>query len=76
MPQPGTYLYHAHYGMQRSAGLYGLIRVDLPESQAEPFAYDDDHSIILNDWWHNTTQQLSTGLASVPFVWVNEPKVN
>ncbi|CAN1224625.1 L-ascorbate oxidase [Linum grandiflorum] len=24
--RPGTYLYHAHYGMQREAGLYGLIR--------------------------------------------------
>ncbi|KAG6510682.1 hypothetical protein ZIOFF_028710 [Zingiber officinale] len=72
--RPGTYLYHAHYGMQRSAGLYGLIQVALPAAQAEPFSYDYDRSIILNDWWHDTTQQLSTGLASVPFVWVNEPK--
>ncbi|PSR88097.1 L-ascorbate oxidase [Actinidia chinensis var. chinensis] len=35
--RPGTYLYHAHYGMQREAGLYGLIRVALPPGVSEPF---------------------------------------
>ncbi|KAL9276933.1 hypothetical protein ACSQ67_025518 [Phaseolus vulgaris] len=38
--QPGIYLYHAHYGMQREAGLYGLIRV--APRDPEPFTYDFD----------------------------------
>ena len=61
--------------MQRSAGLYGLIRVAVPDGVVEPFAYDYDRSIILNDWWHNSTYEQATGLASIPFVWVGEPQV-
>ncbi|RRT39063.1 hypothetical protein B296_00036544 [Ensete ventricosum] len=61
--------------MQRSAGLYGLIRVAVPQGVVEPFAYDFDRSIILNDWWHNNTYEQATGLASIPFVWVGEPRV-
>ena len=73
--QPGTYLYHAHYGMQREAGLYGSIRVLLNEGESEPFQYDYDRSIILNDWYHKSTHELSLGLSSIPFAWVNEPQV-
>lgn len=72
--RPGTYLYHAHYGMQRDAGLYGSIRVALPDGQLEPFAYDYDRSIILNDWYHKSTHELSTGLSSKNFTWVGEPQ--
>ncbi|XP_002528975.2 L-ascorbate oxidase [Ricinus communis] len=72
--RPGTYLYHAHYGMQREAGLYGSIRVSLPNGQSEPFAYHYDRSIILNDWYHKNTYEQATGLASVPFGWVGEPQ--
>ncbi|XP_047952361.1 L-ascorbate oxidase [Salvia hispanica] len=72
--RPGTYLYHAHYGMQREAGLYGSIRVLLNEGESEPFQYDYDRSIILNDWYHKSTHELSLGLSSIPFAWVNEPQ--
>ncbi|XP_059433083.1 L-ascorbate oxidase-like [Corylus avellana] len=72
--RPGTYLYHAHYGMQREAGLYGSIRVSLPDGETEPFAYDYDRSIILNDWYHKSTYEQATGLNSLPFVWVGEPQ--
>ncbi|KAM6563764.1 hypothetical protein CsatB_023762 [Cannabis sativa] len=72
--RPGTYLYHAHYGMQRDAGLYGSIRVALPDGELEPFAYDYDRSVILNDWYHKSTNELSTGLSSIPFQWVGEPQ--
>lgn len=75
MLQAGTYLYHAHYGMQREAGLYGSIRVALPEGESEPFAYDYDRSIILTDWYHKSTYEQATGLSSIPFVWVGEPQV-
>ncbi|KAL3721671.1 hypothetical protein ACJRO7_034067 [Eucalyptus globulus] len=72
--RPGTYLYHAHYGMQREAGLYGSIRVLLPDGVAEPFTYDHDRSIILNDWYHASTYEQAAGLSSIPFVWVEEPQ--
>lgn len=72
--QPGTYLYHSHYGMQREAGLYGLIRV--ASRDPEPFTYDLDRSIILNDWYHHSTYEQAAGLSSIPFQWVNEPEVN
>ncbi|GFZ18590.1 cupredoxin superfamily protein [Actinidia rufa] len=72
--RPGTYLYHAHYGMQREAGLYGLIRVALPPGVSEPFQYNYDRSIILNDWYHNSTYEQATGLSSIPFDWVGEPQ--
>nr|CAD1825202.1 unnamed protein product [Ananas comosus var. bracteatus] len=72
--QPGTYLYHAHYGMQRSAGLNGVIKVMVPKGVSEPFKYDHEHTILLNDWWHNSTYEQAVGLASVPFVFVGEPQ--
>lgn len=74
MSQPGTYLYHAHYGMQREAGLYGMMRV--APRDPEPFAYDLDRSIILNDWYHKSTYEQAAGLSSIPFQWVGEPQVN
>nr|XP_019710633.1 L-ascorbate oxidase isoform X2 [Elaeis guineensis] len=70
----GTYMYHAHYEMQRSAGLYGLIRVLPPAGMVEPFIYDYDRSIILNDWWHQSTYELAVGLNSKNFSWVGEPQ--
>ncbi|KAL9661680.1 hypothetical protein QQ045_026506 [Rhodiola kirilowii] len=70
----GSYLYHAHYGMQREAGLYGAIRVALPDGEQEPYYYDYDRSIILNDWYHNSAYEQATGLSSKPFVWVGEPQ--
>ncbi|GFZ18533.1 cupredoxin superfamily protein [Actinidia rufa] len=72
--RPGTYLYHAHYGMQREAGLYGLIRVALPPGVSEPFQYNYDRSIILNDWYHKSTHEQATGLSSLDFSWVGEPQ--
>ncbi|KAK1587424.1 hypothetical protein Q3G72_012705 [Acer saccharum] len=72
--RPGTYLYHAHYGMQREAGLYGSIRVSLPAGVSEPFAYDDDRSIILMDWYHKSAYEQAAGLVSIPFQWVGEPQ--
>ncbi|PQQ04903.1 L-ascorbate oxidase isoform X1 [Prunus yedoensis var. nudiflora] len=72
--RPGTYLYHAHYGMQREAGLYGSIRVALPDGESEPLSYDYDRSIILNDWYHKSTYEHAVGLSSLKFAWVGEPQ--
>ncbi|OMP01100.1 Multicopper oxidase, type 1 [Corchorus olitorius] len=70
----GTFMYHSHYGLQREAGLYGLITVSLPVGVSEPFSYDFDREIILSDWYHNTTYETATDLASIPFLWVGEPQ--
>lgn len=75
--RPGTYMYHAHYGMQRSAGLNGMIVVAAApgSADAEPFAYDGgEHEVLLNDWWHKSTYEQAAGLAAVPIVWVGEPQ--
>lgn len=74
--RPGTYMYHAHYGMQRSAGLNGLIVVAAAPGgpDAEPFRYDGEHDVLLNDWWHKSTYEQAAGLASAPLVWVGEPQ--
>ncbi|XP_068496455.1 L-ascorbate oxidase-like isoform X1 [Phaseolus vulgaris] len=71
--RPGTYLYHAQYGMQREAGLYGLIRV--APRDPEPFTYDFDRSIILNDWYYKSTYEQAAGLSSIVFQWVGEPQI-
>ncbi|XP_021651094.2 L-ascorbate oxidase isoform X1 [Hevea brasiliensis] len=70
----GTYTYHGHYGMQREAGLYGTIIVLLPNGVSEPFSYDYDRNIILNDWYHKSSDEQATGLSSIPFVFVGEPQ--
>ncbi|XVE86735.1 hypothetical protein DITRI_Ditri18aG0057500 [Diplodiscus trichospermus] len=70
----GTYMYHSHYGMQREAGLYGMINVSLPVGVSEPFKYDVDRGIILSDWYHRSAYDQSTGLSSVPFEWIGEPQ--
>ncbi|KGN48772.1 L-ascorbate oxidase [Cucumis sativus] len=73
--RPGTYLYHAHYGMQREDGLYGSIVVWVPEGQTEPFSYDLDRNLILTDWYHKSSHEHATGLATPGsgFNWVGEP---
>ncbi|XP_020208241.1 L-ascorbate oxidase-like [Cajanus cajan] len=72
--RPGTYFYHGHYGMQRTAGLYGSLIVDLAKGQKEPFHYDGEFNLLLSDWWHESTQVLEVGLSSIPFRWVNDPQ--
>ncbi|OWM69087.1 hypothetical protein CDL15_Pgr025274 [Punica granatum] len=70
----GTYFYHGHYGMQRSAGLYGSLIVNLPEGEREPFHYDREFSLLLSDWWHQSAHEQEVALASNPIRWINEPQ--
>ncbi|KAK4275843.1 hypothetical protein QN277_018861 [Acacia crassicarpa] len=70
----GTYFYHGHFGMQRSAGLYGSLIVDLPEGQKEPFHYDEEFNLLLSDWWHTSVHEQEVGLSSIPFRWIGEPQ--
>ncbi len=50
-PDPGTYFYHPHTGVQLDRGLYGALIVEDP---AEPGAYDLEWIVVLDDWIDGT----------------------
>lgn len=73
--QPGTFFYHGHFGMQRSAGLYGSLIVDVADGEKEPFHYDGELDLLLSDWYHENVFSQMIGLSSSPFRWIGEPQV-
>ena len=50
-PDPGTYFFHPHVGVQLDRGLYAPLIIDDP---AEPGRYDDEWVIVLDDWCDGT----------------------
>ncbi|KAL6180600.1 hypothetical protein ACLB2K_047261 [Fragaria x ananassa] len=74
LDKAGTYFYHGHYGMQRSAGLYGPLIVDVGEGEKEPFHYDGELNLLLSDWWHESVHHQEVGLSSNPMRWIGEPQ--
>jgi FtsP/CotA-like multicopper oxidase with cupredoxin domain len=44
---PGTYWFHPHTGTQLDRGLYAVLLVDDPR---ETLAYDDEWTVVLDDW--------------------------
>ncbi|KAI3450067.1 hypothetical protein Pfo_006732 [Paulownia fortunei] len=70
----GTYFYHGHYGMQRSAGLYSSLIVDVAEGEKEIFQYDEEFNILLSDWWHKGSNEQEVDLSSKPMRWIGEPQ--
>ncbi|KAL0735370.1 hypothetical protein Bca4012_011580 [Brassica carinata] len=67
----GTHFYHGHYGMQRSAGLYGMMVVRSPK---ETLQYDGEFNLLLSDWWHQSSQAQELSLSSRPMRWIGEPQ--
>ena len=62
--------------MQRAAGLYGSLIVDVADGEKEePFHYDEELNLVLSDWYHQDVYTLSVGLSSKPFRWIGEPQV-
>ena len=51
VPDPGTYFYHPHSGVQLDRGLYGALVVEDP---AEPGRYDQEWIVVLDDWVDGT----------------------
>ena len=51
VPDPGTYFYHPHSGLQLDRGLYGVLVVDDPH---EPGDYDLEWVLVLDDWVDGT----------------------
>ncbi|KAG2311219.1 hypothetical protein Bca52824_022776 [Brassica carinata] len=70
--KPGTHFYHGHYGMQRSAGLYGSLIIDAAKGKKEPLRYDGEFSLLLSDWWHEDVLSQELGLSSRPMRWIGE----
>jgi len=69
VPDPGTYWFHPHVGVQLDRGLYGALIVEDPN---EPLAYDDEWVIILDDWLDGVTatpdqvlEELSAGMGDM-----------
>lgn len=52
-PDPGTYFYHPHSGVQLDRGLYGVLVVDDPD---EPGRYDAEWIVVLDDWVDGTAR--------------------
>jgi len=46
-PDPGTYFFHPHSGVQIDRGLYAPLIIDDP---AEPGGYDHEWVLMLDDW--------------------------
>ena len=46
-PNPGTYWFHPHTGLQLDRGLYAPLIIDDP---AEPLAFDRDEILVFDDW--------------------------
>ena len=53
-PDPGTYWFHPHVGVQLDRGLYGPLIIEDPR---EPLSYDSEAVLVLDDW----TDGISTG---------------
>lgn len=61
-PDPGTYFYHPHSGVQLDRALYGVLVVDDPN---DPGRYDAEWIIVLDDWIDGTGRTPDQILASL-----------
>lgn len=50
-PDPGTYFFHPHVGVQLDRGLYAPLIIDDPN---EPGDYDAEWVVVLDDWVDGT----------------------
>ena len=51
VPDPGTYFYHPHVGVQLDRALYAPLIIDDPN---EPGEYDHEWVVVLDDWIDGT----------------------
>ena len=62
VPDPGTYFFHPHVGVQLDRGLYGTLVVEDP---AEPGDHDLEWVVVLDDWVDGTGRTPDQVLASL-----------
>jgi FtsP/CotA-like multicopper oxidase with cupredoxin domain len=66
VPDPGTYWFHPHSGLQLDRGLYAPFIVEDP---SEPAAYDDEVVLVIDDWTDDigpSPEQILAGLRDRP----------
>ena len=61
-PDPGTYFYHPHSGVQLDRALYGVLVVDDPNESGR---YDTEWIVVLDDWVDGTGRTPDQVLASL-----------
>lgn len=53
LAQAGTFMYHGHLGIAKTAGLFGLlIAQETKASVPFPVPYAQDLPLVLTDWYH------------------------
>ncbi|MFI7284360.1 multicopper oxidase family protein [Micromonospora chersina] len=62
VPDPGTYFYHPHSGVQLDRALHGVLVVDDPH---EAGRYDQEWIVVLDDWVDGTGRTPDDVLASL-----------
>jgi FtsP/CotA-like multicopper oxidase with cupredoxin domain len=67
----GTHFWHAHATLHVADGITGPFIVR--PAVTEPFKYDEEIIMFLQDWFIETGEQQIVGLKSWPFVWVGNP---
>lgn len=67
----GTHYWHAHGSLHLADGLSGPIIVH--PKDPEPFEYDEERTIYLQDWYIQTSTQQLIGLMNFPFTWIGNP---
>jgi L-ascorbate oxidase len=67
--EAGTYFYHSHIGFQEVTASGPLI---VTPREAEPYEYDEDIILTLQDYYNKTDTTIETGLVADPFVWSGE----
>lgn len=61
-PDPGTYFYHPHSGVQLDRALYGVLIVDDPNDAGR---YDQEWIVVLDDWVDGTGRTPDDVMASL-----------
>jgi FtsP/CotA-like multicopper oxidase with cupredoxin domain len=59
VPDPGTYFFHPHTGLQLDRALYAPLIIDDP---SDPGAYDAEHVLVLDDWLDGTPEEAFASL--------------
>jgi len=62
--QSGTYWYHSHSGLQEPDGAYGALIIE--DTEREPFRYDREYVIVLNDQHPHDADRILRNLKMMP----------
>ncbi|TPX58053.1 hypothetical protein PhCBS80983_g03412 [Powellomyces hirtus] len=71
--QAGTFLYHAHNAMQELS-IFGALIVQDQKEDRKHFKYDGERTLVLSDYWHNSSIAQEQGLLGTPFKWIGDPQ--